>query len=66
MMEWVKPEDIRSQKHNMPGYKEIGYHIIFVIKMDGKFTQKARLVANGPETEYLHKQDTYYSVVSRD
>ena len=38
MMEGVKPEDILSQKHPMPGYKEIGYHIAFDIKMDGKFT----------------------------
>ena len=31
----------------MPGYKDIGYHIIFDIKLDGKFTHKARMVANG-------------------
>ena len=50
IMEGVKTEDIQSQKHLMPGYKEIGYHIIFNIKMDGKFTKKARLVENGHET----------------
>ena len=43
-MKGVKPEEIRPQKHPMPGYKEIGYHIVFDIKMDVKFTQKARLV----------------------
>ena len=66
MIEGVKPEDIQSQKHPMPRYNEIGYHIIFDIKMDVKFTQKARLVANGHETEYIPKRDTYSSVVSRD
>ena len=45
---------------------EIGYHIIFDINMDQKFTQKASLVANVHETEYVPKWDTYYSVVSRD
>ena len=66
MQDGVKPEDTQSQNHPMPGYKEIGYHIIFDVKMYGKFTQKARLVANGNETEYLPKWDTYSSVVSRD
>ena len=59
MMEGVKPEDIRSQKHPMPVQKEIGYHILFDIKMDGKSTQKGRLVVNGHENEYVHKWDTY-------
>ena len=50
----------------MPGYREIGYITIFDIKMDGKFRQKERLLVNGHEAEYLHKWDTYYSLVSRD
>ena len=66
IMKGVKLEDIRSQKHSMPGYKEIGYHVIFSINMDGKFTRKARLVATGHETEYVPKWDTYSSVVSRE
>ena len=66
MMEVIKPKYIQYQKHPIPGYKEIRYHIIFYINMDGKFTQKARLVANGHETEYIPKWDTYYSVISRD
>ena len=45
---------------------EIGYHIIFNINMDEKFTRKASLVANGHETEYVPKWDTYSSVVSQD
>ena len=50
----------------MPGYKKIGYHIIFDINMDGKFTQKSRLAANGHETGYVPKWVTYSSVVSQD
>ena len=33
--------------------------------MDGEFTQKASLVENVHETEYVPKWDTYNSVVSR-
>ena len=65
MMEGVKPEDIRYQKRPITGYKEIGYHIIFDIKMDGKFTHKSRLVANSHETEYVPKGGTYSLVVSQ-
>ena len=47
------------------GYKKSGLHIIFDVKIESGFTQKARLVADG------HNQDapdsmTYSSVVSRD
>eukprot|EP00978_Attheya_sp_CCMP212_P027374 scaffold91652_cov54-Attheya_sp.AAC.1 len=58
-------EDLRSGKAKMPGYEEIGCHMVFDIKMDGKFTRKARYVANGNETEPPTAQ-TYASVVSRD
>ena len=50
----------------MPGYKEIGYHVIFDINMGGNFTQKLRLVENGHETEYVPKWGTYSSVLSLD
>ena len=43
-------EHIRYSKVN-PGYKEIKCHIIFDIKVDGKFTQKARFVAGGDSTD---------------
>ena len=66
MMEGVKPEYIRYHKHPIPGYKEIGYHVILDINMDENFTRKAKMVANGHETEYVPKWDTYSSVVSRD
>ena len=62
----VRPEQVRNQTHPMPGYTEIGCHMVFDIKMDGKFTRKARFVANGHETGNLPKHDTYASVVSRD
>eukprot|EP00978_Attheya_sp_CCMP212_P000993 scaffold2061_cov62-Attheya_sp.AAC.2 len=58
-------EDLRSGKAKMPGYEEIGCHMVFDIRMDGKFTRKARYVANGNETE-LPTAQTYASVVSRD
>ena len=66
MMEGFKIEDIWSQKHPMPGYKEIGYHIILYIKMDGKYTQKKSLVPNCIEAKYIPKWDTYSSLVSQE
>ena len=48
-----------------PGYSFCGTHMIFDIKMDGKFTRKARLVANGHLTD-APSSITYSSVVSRD
>ena len=53
IMEGVKPEDIWYQNNHMPGYKEIGYNIIFDIKMDGKLTRTETLVTNVHETEYV-------------
>jgi len=65
-LEGVTPEMIWKGQHLMPGYTEIGCHMVFDIKMDGKFTRKARFVANGHETGNVPKHDTYASVVSRD
>lgn len=48
-----------------PGYKFCSTHMIFDIKMDGKFTRKARLVADGHKTD-APSSITYSSVVSRD
>ena len=41
-----------DMKHGFvkPGYKFCGTHMIFNIKMDGKFTRKARLIADGHTT----------------
>ena len=66
MMEGISPDEIRSQWHPIPGYKKIGYHLIFDFKIDGIFTPKASLVANGHESECVPKGDTYSLVVSHD
>ena len=57
---WEKPEgDIP------PGYQEIKCHLIFDIKMQENFRQKARFIAGGHMTEIPTKL-TYASVVLRD
>ena len=43
-------EHIRYSTVN-PGYKEIKCHIIFDIKVDGKFIQKARFVSGVHSTD---------------
>ena len=60
----VTPEQMRTGKVK-PGYSFCSTHMIFDIKMDGKFTRKARLVADGHKTE-APSSLTYSSVVSRD
>ena len=45
------------------GYKEIGCHMIFDVKMD--LTSKSQLVARGHKTD-PPKDSTYASIVSRD
>ena len=57
-------EEMRDGKV-LPGYQEIGYHMIFDIKMDVNFTRKARFVAGGHTTD-PPASITYSSVVSRD
>jgi hypothetical protein len=47
------------------GFQEITCHMVFIIKMDGKFTRKSRLVAGGHTTD-PPSSITYSSVVSRD
>ena len=63
-LEEVTPDEMKSGKIR-PGYKFYSTHMIFNIKMDRKFTRKARLVANGHKTNVL-ASITYSSVVSRD
>ena len=48
-----------------PGYEHVNVHMIFDIKMDGKFTRKSRLVVEGHKTE-PPSSITYSSVVSRE
>ena len=47
------------------GYKELGMHLIFDIKMGESFRRKARLVADGHKTS-SPASITYSSVVTRD
>ena len=60
------PAELRRDATKLPGFKEIGCHMVFDIKMDGKFTRKARFVANGNEAADLPKWDSYATVVSRE
>ena len=48
-----------------PGYEHVNLHMIFDIKMCGKFTRKARLVADG-HTTARPSSITYLIVVSRE
>ena len=59
----VTPEQMRELKVK-PGLKYVGTDIIFDIKMDSKFTHKARLVADGHKTS-PPSSITYPSVVTR-
>ena len=55
-----------TRKGNIkPGYEHVNLHMIFDIKMDGKFTRKARLVADG-HTTLPPPSITYSSVVSKE
>ena len=51
----VTPEEMREGKVK-PGFKYVGTHIIFDIKMDDKFTRKSRLFA------VVHKTAPPYSI----
>ena len=48
-LEGISEEKIRSGKVR-PGYSYVGTHMIFDIKMNGKFTRKVRLVADEHKT----------------
>ena len=60
----VSQDQMRTGKIK-PGYSYCSTHMIFDIKMDGAFTRKARLVADGHKTK-SPASITYSSVVSRD
>ena len=55
----------RKESELPPGFQKIKCHFIFDIKMAENFRRKARLVANGNETD-APATLTYSSVVSRD
>ena len=63
-IEGATEEEMRKGKLK-PGYKFCSTHMIFDIKMDGMFTRKARLVADGHKTQ-APSSITYSSVVSRE
>ena len=58
-------DELRKRPQLLPTYKEASVHMVFDIKLDGKFTRKARLVADGHKTE-TPTSSTYSSVVSRE
>ena len=63
-VEGKSEEEMRKGKLKLR-LKHCGTHMIFDIKMDGKFTRKERLVANGHNTNTPSSM-TYLSVVSID
>ena len=60
----VDEAQMRTRKIR-PGYSFCSIHMIFDIKMDGSFTRKTRLVADGHKTK-PSTSITYSSVVSRN
>ena len=49
-------DTLRGEK--LVGYQRIRCHLIFDIKMEGKFTRKARFVAGGKTSNLLLHQHT--------
>ena len=45
----IKPNETRKGKFR-PGYERVNVHMKFDIKMDGRFTRKARMMADGHTT----------------
>ena len=60
----MTPEQMREEKVK-PGFKYVGTHMVFDIKMDGKFTRKARLVEGRNKTA-PPSSINYSSVVTRE
>ena len=60
----VTTDQMREEKVK-PGFKYIGIHMIFDIKMDGNFARKSRLVACGHNTAPPFSI-TYSIVVTRE
>ena len=58
-------EEYDGKIEDLVGYKELGLHLIFDVKMGENFRRKARLVAEGHKTS-TPASITYSSVVSRD
>ena len=63
-LDGVGLDEMRKGRIN-PGYEHVNVHMLFDIKMYGKFTRKVRLVADGHKTA-SPSSITCSSVVSRD
>ena len=63
-LDGVTPNKMRKANIRL-GYKKINVHMIFDIDMDGKFTKKLGLVADG-HTKAPPPSITYSSVVSME
>ena len=63
-LDGVSPDEMRKGGIK-PEYEHVNMHMIFDIKMDGKFTRKEILVADG-RTTAPQSSITYSSVVSRE
>ena len=63
-LDGVTPDEMRKGKIR-PGYEHVNVHILFDIKMDGKFTRKEILVADG-HTTAPQSYIAYSSVVFRE
>ena len=48
-----KSEEVQKNRRLLPGYKEITLHMIFDINLDGNFSRKVWLVADGHKTNFL-------------
>jgi hypothetical protein len=62
----ASPQELQGGEKKLPGYQQIGCHMIFDIKMDGSFTRKARFVVNGNKTRDLASHQKYASVVTQE
>jgi hypothetical protein len=60
------PQQLKNRERKLPGYQQIGCHMMFDIKMDGHFTRKAMFVGNGNKTMDIAANQTYASVVTRE
>ena len=63
-LDGVTPDDMSKGKIK-PVYEHVNVHMVFDIDMDGKFTRKSRLVANGDTIE-PPSSITYSSNLYRD
>jgi Reverse transcriptase (RNA-dependent DNA polymerase) len=64
--EMASPQQLHDESRKLPGYQQMGSHMIFDIKMDGQFTCKARFVANRNEMRDVASHHTYASVVTQE